>query len=111
MVMQATLSELNTLMPTLFGGLTPWSARGMEAYRRNSPVTYAQDAKGATLIMSDTTDQRVPTPQAYEFFAALRGYGKDVEFIAIPAFGHHPSDPVRTKAIDRAWVDWFVKHL
>jgi dipeptidyl aminopeptidase/acylaminoacyl peptidase len=110
-VMQATLSQLNTLMPTLFGGLTPWSTRGMEAYRRNSPVTYAQDAKGATLIMSDTTDQRVPTPQAYEFYAALRGYGKDVEFIAIPASGHHPSDPVRNKAIDRAWVDWFVKHL
>jgi dipeptidyl aminopeptidase/acylaminoacyl peptidase len=110
-VMQATLSQLNTLMPTLFGGLTPWSARGMEAYRRNSPVTYAQNAKGATLIMSDTTDQRVPTPQAYEFFAALRGYGKDVEFIAIPASGHHPSDPVRNKAIDRAWVEWFVKHL
>ncbi|MGB6986364.1 MAG: S9 family peptidase [Candidatus Aquilonibacter sp.] len=110
-VMQATLSQLNTLMPTLFGGLTPWSTRGMEAYRRNSPVTYAQDAKGATLIMSDTTDQRVPTPQAYEFYAALRGYGKDVEFIAIPASGHHPSDPVRNKAIDRTWVDWFVKHL
>ncbi len=111
MVMQATLSQLNSFMPVLLGGLTPWSTHGMEVYRRNSPVTYAQNASGATLIMSDTTDPRVPTPQAYEFYAALRGYGKDVEFIAIPAVGHHPSDPVRSKAIDMAWVDWFVKHL
>lgn len=110
-LMQATLSQLNTYMVTLFGGLTPWSAHGMEVYRRNSAVTYAQDAKGATLIMSDTTDPRVPTPQAYEFYAALRGFGKDVDFIAIPAYGHHPSDPVRNQAIDRAWVDWFVRHL
>jgi dipeptidyl aminopeptidase/acylaminoacyl peptidase len=110
-LMQATLSQLNTLMPTLFGGVTPWSAHGMDVYRRNSPVTYAQNANGATLILSDTTDPRVPTPQAYEFYAALRGYGKDVKFIAIPAVGHHPSDPVRNKAIDRVWVDWFVSHL
>jgi dipeptidyl aminopeptidase/acylaminoacyl peptidase len=110
-LMQATLSQLNTLMPTLFGGVTPWSAHGMDVYRRNSPVTYAQNASGATLILSDTTDPRVPTPQAYEFYAALRGYGKDVKFIAIPAVGHHPADPVRNKAIDRVWVDWFVSHL
>jgi dipeptidyl aminopeptidase/acylaminoacyl peptidase len=110
-VMQATLSQINTYMPVLFGGLTPWSPRGMEAYRRNSPVTYAQDAKGPTLILSDTTDPRAPTPQAYEFYAALRGYGKTVQFVAIPAVGHHPSDPIRNRAIDRVWVDWFVKYL
>jgi dipeptidyl aminopeptidase/acylaminoacyl peptidase len=110
-VMQASVSELNSLVPMLFGGLTPWAPGGLEAYRRNSPITYAQNVKAATLILSDTTDPRVPTPQAYEFYSALRAYGKDVEFVAIPAYGHHPEDPVRNKAIDRTWADWFIQHL
>jgi dipeptidyl aminopeptidase/acylaminoacyl peptidase len=110
-VLQYSLSELDSYFPYLFGGLAPWTSRGMEAYRRNSPITYAQNAQGAILILSDTADPRVPTPESYEFYSALRDLGKTVRFIAIPAYGHHPSDPVRNQAIDRVWVDWFVKYL
>jgi len=110
-VMQATFSQINDYAPELFGGLTPWTDRGMDVYRKNSPVTYAKNDNAATLILSDTNDPRVPTPQSYEFFQALRAYGKNVEFIAIPAYGHHPSDPVRNKAIDRVWTNWLIEHL
>lgn len=110
-VMQATLSQIDSYMPYLFGGITPWSPGGMEAYRQSSPVTYAANVKAATLILSDTGDSRVPAPEAYEFFSALRDLGKTVEFVAIPANGHHPSDPVRNRAVDEAWVGWMVQHV
>ncbi|HTV92234.1 MAG TPA: S9 family peptidase [Verrucomicrobiae bacterium] len=110
-VMQYTLSEIDSYMADLFGGLTPWTARGMEAYRKASPVTYAANVKAATLILSDDNDPRVPTPEAYEFYSALRDQGKTVEFVAARAYGHHPSDPVQSMAIDRVWAQWFFDHI
>lgn len=110
-ILQATLSEIDSYMPILFGGLTPWSPKGHAAYVRNSPLTYAQNDNAATLILSDTTDPRAPTPQAYEFFSKLRAYGKNVQFMAAPAYGHHPSDPDRNRAIDKTWAAWLIDHL
>ncbi len=110
-VLQYTLSEINSYTPYLFGGLTPWKGDGMQAYRQSSPLTYAANVHAATLILSDTGDPRVPTPEAYEFYTALRDLGKTVQFIAIPAVGHHPSDPVRNRAIDQAWAGWMIKYL
>ena len=110
-VMQYTLSEIDSYMADLFGGLTPWTPRGMEAYRKASPVTYAANVKAATLILSDDNDPRVPTPEAYEFYSALRDQGKTVEFVAARAYGHHPSDPVQRMAIDRVWAEWFFRYI
>jgi dipeptidyl aminopeptidase/acylaminoacyl peptidase len=110
-VMQYTLSQGPAFIPEIYGGLTPWEPGGMEAYRDSSPITYVQNVKAATLILSDTTDPRVPTPEAYEFYKALRDLGKTVRFTVIPAYGHHPSDPVHNREIDRVWVDWMVKYL
>lgn len=110
-VMQYTLSQGPAFIPELYGGLTPWEPGGMEAYRNSSPITFVQNVHAATLILSDTTDPRVPTPEAYEFYKALRDLGRTVEFTAIPAYGHHPSDPVHNREIDRIWVDWMVKYL
>lgn len=110
-VMQYTLSQGPAFIPELYGGLTPWQPGGMEAYRDSSPITYVENVKAATLILSDTTDPRVPTPEAYEFYKALRDLGKTVQLTVIPAYGHHPSDPVHNREIDRIWVDWMVKYL
>jgi dipeptidyl aminopeptidase/acylaminoacyl peptidase len=110
-IMQYTLSQGPAFIPEIYGGLTPWQPGGLEAYRDSSPITYVQNVQAATLILSDTTDPRVPTPEAYEFYKALRDLGKTVQFTVIPAYGHHPSDPVHNREIDRIWVDWMVKYL
>ncbi|MGH7736339.1 MAG: prolyl oligopeptidase family serine peptidase [Candidatus Tyrphobacter sp.] len=111
-VLQYSISQINSLMPELFGGKTPWATPGgLELYRDASPITYVQNVRAATLILSDTTDPRVPTPESYEFYTALHDLGKTVAFDAIPAYGHHPSDPVRNRLIDRLWLDWMVKYL
>jgi dipeptidyl aminopeptidase/acylaminoacyl peptidase len=110
-IMQYTLSQGPAFIPEIYGGLTPWEPGGLEAYRDSSPITYVQNVHAATLILSDTTDPRVPTPEAYEFYKALRDLGKTVQFTVIPAYGHHPSDPVHNREINRIWVDWMVKYL
>ncbi len=110
-VMQYTLSEISAYMPILFNGLTPWTPRGWNAYRRNSPITYARNVKAPTLILSDIGDGRAPAPQAFEFFKALHDLGKTVEFVVIPVSGHHPSDPVRRQAVDQVWSNWLIHYL
>jgi dipeptidyl aminopeptidase/acylaminoacyl peptidase len=110
-VVQYSLEDVTDYLPALFGGLTPWKGNGMAAYRRNSPITHVSDVRAPTLILSDTGDYRVPEPEAYEFFKALRDQGKTVQFVAIPAYGHFPSDPVRRIDTYKRWAGWLEQHL
>ncbi len=109
--MQYTLSRVDGLMPYLLHGATPWSAQGARAYRAVSPIAFAQNVSVPTLILSDADDPNVPTPESYEFYAALRDLHKSVRFVVAPAYGHHPPDPVRNLALYRTWVDWMVRYL
>jgi dipeptidyl aminopeptidase/acylaminoacyl peptidase len=109
--MEYTLSQVDGLLPYLLDGKEPWSAQGFAAYRAVSPIAFAKNVHVPTLILSDSDDPNVPTPESYEFYAALRDLHKTVEFIAAPVYGHHPSDPVRNVALYRAWVGWMVKYL
>jgi dipeptidyl aminopeptidase/acylaminoacyl peptidase len=110
-VVQYSLEDITDYLPTLFGGLTPWRGNGMAAYKRNSPITYVANVRTPTLILSDTSDYRVPEPEAYEFYKALRDQGKTVQFVAIPAYGHFPSDPVRRIDTYKRWAGWLEKYL
>lgn len=104
------LTDIFDYMPSLMGGLSPWHG-GRTQYLRSSPVTYAAEVTTPTLILSDTGDYRVPTPQAYEFYHALKEHGKNVVFVAIPAYGHFPSDPVQELDVYERWVGWMDQHL
>jgi dipeptidyl aminopeptidase/acylaminoacyl peptidase len=82
-----------------------------QRYRDISPLTYAKDVTTPTLIMCDTGDPRVPIPESYEFFHALKDNNIPVAFVAYPVSGHLPSDPVRNADIDRRWVAWLKAHV
>ncbi len=110
-VTQYSLEDVTDYLPALFGGLTPWTPTGMAAYRANSPITFVSSVTAPTLILSDTGDYRVPEPEAYEFFKALRDLGKTVEFVAIPAYGHFPSDPVRRIDTYKRWAQWLERNV
>jgi dipeptidyl aminopeptidase/acylaminoacyl peptidase len=82
-----------------------------QRYRAVSPLTYAKAVTTPTLIMCDTGDPRVPIPESYEFFHALKDNNVPVTFVAYPVSGHLPSDPVRNADIDRRWVAWLKSHV
>ncbi len=105
------LTDVFDYMPSLMGGLSPWRGDGHARYVESSPLTYVANVTAPTLILSDTGDYRVPTVQAYAFYHALKEMGKTVEFVAIPAYGHFPSDPVRQLEVYKRWAGWMDRYL
>ncbi len=104
------LADFNVLERYSFGG-SPWVGRFGEAYRAQSPMTYAPGIKTPTLILADTRDARVPTVQSYKLFHALRDNGVVTKFFAYPVAGHFPDDPVRMRDVYRRWIDWIDQYL
>jgi dipeptidyl aminopeptidase/acylaminoacyl peptidase len=94
-----------------FFGDTPWTARGYQIWRAQSPISHAQSVKAPTLIMGDVGDPNVPLINSYEWYHALRDNGVQVEFYAYPADTHFPGDVVRTTDVYRRWVGWMTSHL
>ncbi|MBC5823306.1 MAG: S9 family peptidase [Candidatus Eremiobacteraeota bacterium] len=92
-------------------GSTPWTPEHAAQWQRQSPITYAAQISTPTLIMCDTGDVRVPIPESYKMYRALRDLHVPVQFVAYPVGGHLPSDPVRNADIDRRWVAWIHKYL
>ncbi len=107
----ADLTDAQDFTPAYLGG-SPWTNPRLRAlYDAESPLTYAAAVTTPTLLMSDSGDQRVPTPLAYEFYHALRAAGTPTELVIVPARGHFPSDPLHREDVNRRWVDWFATHF
>lgn len=108
---QAVLSDINEPFNQAFFNVLPFTPQGRAAYAAESPITFVDNVKTPTLILSDTRDQRVPVSQAYLFYHALRDRGVTVQFTAFPRAGHFPVDPVGREMALRAWAGWLEKWL
>jgi dipeptidyl aminopeptidase/acylaminoacyl peptidase len=104
------LSDINVQDRYFLGG-SPWVGDRSKAYVEQSPITYASKIRTPTLILSDTGDYRVPIPNSYKLYHALRDNGVPTKFIAYPTSGHWPEDPVRTRDIYRRWIEWLDQYL
>ncbi len=93
-------------------GISPFTDKKIKAnWIKNSPVTYVENVKTPTLILSNTGDERVPISQSYTYFRALQDNGIESKFIAFPIPGHVPTDPIRNKEMNRYILDWLDKYL
>ncbi len=108
---QAVLSDINEPFNQAFFNVLPFTPAGRAAYAAESPITFVDNVKTPTLILSDTRDQRVPVSQAYFFYHALRDRGVQVTFTAIPRYGHFATDPVGREITLRAWAGWFDRWM
>jgi len=90
---------------------SPYQGHNIKKYIEQSPITYAENIKIPTLILSDTGDVRVPVTQSYQLFRALRDNNVPVKFIAYPVPGHNPEDPLRQAEIAKRYVGWFAQEL
>jgi dipeptidyl aminopeptidase/acylaminoacyl peptidase len=104
------LSDVQGLTTALLGG-SPFDPKYRAEALAESPITYARDVTTPTLVLSDTGDYRVPTPQAFEFYHALKDNGVDTRFVMAPRYGHFPSDPAGTESMFKLWIGWFEDHL
>ena len=107
---QYNLSDGNVGAGNSFGG-SPWTGTLIEAYREQSPITYASKIRTPTLVMQNTGDFRVTVSQGYKLFHALKDNGVETKFIAYPIPGHNAADPVRQRDVQRRWIEWIEQHF
>ena len=103
-------SNWGTVLRYVFKG-SPWVEGNMKDYVEQSAITYVSQIKTPTLILHDTADPIVPITQSYELYHALKDNGVPVKFVAYPAAGHHPDDPVSHQDVNRRWLDWLDQYL
>jgi dipeptidyl aminopeptidase/acylaminoacyl peptidase len=108
---QYNYGDANVRRGSAFGGSPYTDAKRLQAYREQSPMTYASRIKAPTLILSDTGDYRVPITQSFQLYHALADNGVPTQFIAYPVSGHSPADPVHSRDVDRRWISWLGKYL
>ena len=110
LVHEYALSDNNVTVQYSFGG-SAYNPKYAKAYIEQSPITYANQIKTPTLIITDTGDTRVPATQSFEMYHALKDNGVEVKFIAYPVGGHFPGDPIRSADVYRRWIDWIGTHF
>lgn len=93
------------------GEIGPWSDAGRKLYAAESAISAVANVKTPTLLMDDTGDYRVPTPETYAFYHALHDEGVEVQYVVFPAHSHFPRDPVRGEEIFKRWIAWYADHL
>jgi dipeptidyl aminopeptidase/acylaminoacyl peptidase len=88
---------------------TPWDDPAI--YQKTSPITYVNRAKTPTLIQQGDQDKRVPPPNSFELYQALKDRGVPVKFILYKGFGHPINKPKQQRAVMEHNYDWFAKYI
>jgi len=93
-------------------GGTPYEAE--DAYRRCSPITYADRCTTPTLFLQHENDFRCPAEQTEQFFTVLRVNGVPAEMLRFPGTPHGGSiiGPIgHRRAQNEALLDWMNRYV
>lgn len=88
---------------------TPWE--DPEIYRKTSPITYVNKAQTPTLIQQGDQDKRVPPPNSYELYQALKDRGIPVKLYFYKGFGHAINKPKQQRSLMEQNYEWFSKYI
>lgn len=88
---------------------TPWE--DPEIYRKTSPITYVNRAQTPTLIQQGDQDKRVPPPNSYELYQALKDRNIPVKLVFYKGFGHGITKPKQQRSLMEQNYEWFSKYI
>jgi len=88
---------------------TPWD--DPEIYKKTSPISYVKTAKTPTLIQHGGNDARVPLPNSYELYQALKDRGVPVKMVVYKGFGHPIDKPKQQRAVMEENWNWFCEWI
>ncbi|OAA31806.1 peptidase S9 [Kosmotoga arenicorallina S304] len=86
----------------------------LEAYIRQSPLTYVSNVETPLLLIHSLEDYRCWVPEAMQFFTALRRLGKTTKMMLFPRENHELSrsgSPVHREKRLKAILSWFREYL
>ena len=91
---------------------TPWEEKALNTMIRQSPLTYAGQAKAATLFIHGEVDQRVPYSEAEQMYVALKKNGVPAKMIQYRGMPHSISgswNVVHRMINETRWLDTYLK--
>ncbi len=88
---------------------TPW--QDPEIYRVTSPISYVKSAKTPTLIQHGELDKRVPPPNAFELYQALKDQKVETRLVIYKGFGHGIDKPREQRHVLEENEGWFEKYV
>jgi dipeptidyl aminopeptidase/acylaminoacyl peptidase len=88
---------------------TPWDDPAI--YQKTSPIFYVNKAKTPTLIQHGDQDKRVPPPNSFELYQALKDRGVPAKLILYKGFGHPINKPKQQRAVMEHNYEWFAKYI
>jgi dipeptidyl aminopeptidase/acylaminoacyl peptidase len=103
--LQYTISDARRWRFDYFSG-SPFAGHG-PIYEKESPVTYARQAKVPTLFVHGENDVRCPLAQGLMMYQALADQGVPAEMLVYPREGHEFSEPRHAMDRIRRVADWF----
>lgn len=101
-------TDIPGYMEFYFSG-DPWTREN--DYTKRSPVAHAMNIETPTLILHGEKDARVPLPQAWEFYRALKKKDIPVEFVIYSGQGHSIRKPKFQVDMMRRNLEWFTRWL
>jgi len=105
------LADIARTKETEFYG-TPWDAKAREIMIRQSPLTYADRVKAATLFIHGEVDHRVPFEEGEQMYFALKKNGVPAKIIQYAGQPHGIAghwNQVHRMLNERAWLDRYLK--
>jgi dipeptidyl aminopeptidase/acylaminoacyl peptidase len=91
---------------------TPWEEDARNTMIRQSPLTYAGQARAATLFLHGEVDQRVPYSEAEQMYVALRKNGVPAKMIQYQGMAHGITgswNVVHRMINELRWIDTYLK--
>ena len=105
------LADIARTKETEFFG-TPWDPKAREIMIRQSPLTYANRVKAATLFIHGEVDRRVPFEEGEQMYFALKKNGVPAKIIQYAGQPHGIAghwNQVHRMLNERAWLDKYLK--
>lgn len=105
------LADIARTKETEFYG-TPWDPKAREIMIRQSPLTYANRVKAATLFIHGEIDHRVPFEEGEQMYFALKKNGVPAKIIQYAGEPHGIAghwNQVHRMLNERAWLDTYLK--
>jgi dipeptidyl aminopeptidase/acylaminoacyl peptidase len=105
------LADIARTKETEFYG-APWDPKAREIMIRQSPLTYANRVKAATLFIHGEVDHRVPFEEGEQMYFALKKNGVPAKIIQYAGQPHGIAgnwNQVHRMLHERAWLDRYIK--